>query len=60
MTPNIKLGACITPALKIFGAPAALGLETVGAVTPDDFDKPCNCEQNISSLEYSDILPTIM
>jgi hypothetical protein len=51
MTPNIKLGACITPALNAFGAPAAaLGLETVGAVTPDDLDKPCNCEQNISSL----------
>jgi hypothetical protein len=50
MTPNIKLGACITPALNAFGAPAALGLETAGAVTPDDLDKPCNCEQNISSL----------
>jgi hypothetical protein len=48
MTPNIKLGACITPALNAFGAP--LGLETAGAVTPDDLDKPCNCEQNISSL----------
>ena len=57
MTPNIKLGACITPALNdAFGAPAALVLETVGAVTPDDLDKPCNCAQNLSSGEYSDIL----